>query len=182
MYAIASLPDPITEQAIRRLWDRFEQNCGITRATISPLPHFTWMGAEDYALEPLEDVLAEIARQIKPFSVLTSGLGIFTGLLPIVYVALVKDALLLDIQQLIWEKALQYSVDPNPHYQPRRWIPHITLAHKVDPIRLGCAIGDLAFQPIEHEILVDHFAIIYYLNHQGGIYTRFRLGTGEQFR
>lgn len=181
MYAIASLLDPATEKAVRQLWVRFEQNCDLTGATVSPLPHFTWMGAEEYALDPVEDALADIARQIRPFSVLTSGLGIFTGPLPIVYVSLVKDALLLDIQQVIWDKVIRYSVDPNPYYAPRRWIPHITLAHKVDPLRLGCAIGDLAFQPIEYEILVDHFAIIYYVNHQGGIYTRFRLGTGEQF-
>lgn len=182
MFAIASLLDPISELAIRDLWDRLETRCGLVGIKIAPLPHFSWQGADEYQIEKLEQILAETAGEMVPFVARTAGLGVFTGSQPVVYVPLVKDETLLRIHKILWERLEPYSVVPNGYYSPSRWVPHVTLAfHEVDAERLGCAVADIAFHKIEMKILVDHFAIIYQQDGISGVHNRFSFKTVSTF-
>ncbi|NLG96822.1 MAG: 2'-5' RNA ligase family protein [Chloroflexi bacterium] len=174
MYAIASLLDPVSDQTVRGLWERFEQNCGLSGVRATPFPHFSWMGADSFLFEPVEQILAEIASQTDPFIVYTAGLGIFTGPQPVVYIALEKSEQLLQLSRKIWNSIRPFAVVPNGHYQPDRWVPHITLAYReFEAAGLGCAIADIAFQQIELEIMVDHIAVIYQTEGVAGLKSRF---------
>jgi 2'-5' RNA ligase len=178
MYAIASLLDPISDKIVRDLWNRFEFNCGLTGIKITPLPHFSWMGAEEYQLGLVEGILEEEARRLNPFTVRAVGLGMFTGVRPVVYISLVKNEIMLRTNTLLWERLRPYTFGPNGYYHPTRWMPHITLAfHEADPDRLGCAVEDIAFQRIEFEIVVDHFAIIYQTEGNAGLHSQTAFGV-----
>lgn len=178
MLAIASLLDPISELAIRDLWDRLELRCGLVGIKTTPLPHFTWQGADDYQMKMVEQVLTETAEDMNPFVARTSGLGVFTGVQPVVYVPLVKDESLLRIHKMLWDRLEPYSVIPNGYYSPARWVPHITLAlHEVDAERLGCAVAEIAYHKIEMKILIDHFAVIYQQDGTSGLHNRFSFKT-----
>jgi 2'-5' RNA ligase len=177
MYAIASLLDLRSEQIVKELWERFEENCGLVGVKVAPLPHFSWQGADSYQMEPVEETLAEISAQLMPFHVRTAGLGIFTGPLPVVYIPLVKDEQLLNIHKMLWERLRPYAVVPNPYYDPSHWMPHITLAiRELEPERLACAVADIARLRIEFDIVVDHTAIIYQTGGKAGMKSTFKFG------
>lgn len=179
MYAIVSLLDEVSDQFVRQVWSRFEAACGLTGVQMAPLPHFSWQGAEFYQLEQAEQALAAQARQMQPFTVRADGLGVFTGPQPVIYIALVKGEALLKAHQSLWECLSPYTVNPNIYYQPARWIPHITLAlHEADAGKLGCAIADVAFQKVEFQFQVDHFAVLYQAEGQAGLHRRFPFGAG----
>lgn len=178
MYAIASLLDPEPAHAVETLWARFEMHCGLVGIKTAPLAHFTWVAAEGYEPTTVQRVLWEIASQVRPFRARTAGLGLFTGPLPVVYISLVKDEKLMALHKLLWERTLPYAITPNSHYDPSSWIPHVTLAlHEADAGQLGCAISDIAFQPIELEISVDHFAMLYQFDGHAGAQGRFDFGN-----
>lgn len=180
MYSIASLLDPAADQTVRALWERFEEHCGLTGIKITPMPHFSWMGAEAYQLNAVENLLAEKAAKMQPFSVQAAGLGMFTGARPVIYIAVVKNKTLLMAHSELWEALKPYATIPNGYYDPNRWMPHITLAFReLDPERLGCAIADMAFNKVEFKITVDHFAIIYQANGNAGLHSRFAFGEGN---
>ena len=174
MYAIASILDPKTDQDIRRLWEDFEVNCGLTGIKMTPIPHFSWQGADAYQLEPVEEILEELASNMSPFRVHAAGLGVFTGEQPVIYVPIVKNQGLFEIHRALWEAARPFAVVPNLHYDPDRWMPHITLAYRErDPARLGCAFATMISQRLELEIKVDHFAILYQTDGKAGLRNRF---------
>lgn len=179
MYSIASLLDPSADEIVRALWERFEEHCGLTGIKITPLPHFSWLGAEAYHLDAVEPLLTEQAAKMKPFTVQTAGLGMFTGPRPVVYIALVKNETLLDVHKALWESLRPHAEIPNGFYDPNRWMPHITLAFReIDPERLGCAVADIAFQKVDFKFTVDHFAVIYQANGNAGLHSRIAFGNG----
>src|SRR5512147_1176037 len=110
MYAIASLLDRESGQAVHHLWERFEASCGLTGIKFSPLAHFTWQGADTYQIGPVEAALAGLAGEIKPFRARATSLGVFTGSMPIVYLGLVKDAALLYLHHRLWERLRPYAI------------------------------------------------------------------------
>jgi 2'-5' RNA ligase len=177
MYSIASLLDPSSDQAVRSIWARFENECGLTGIKVTPLPHFSWQSADAYQVEPVGDALAKIAETMEPFSTLVTGLGIFTGPQPVIYLPIVKNPMLVDIHQILWDQLRPFAVVPNLHYDPERWLAHITLAyHETDPQRLGCAVVEAAMQPLSFEIYVDHFAILFQTDGRAGLHSRFEFG------
>ncbi len=110
MYAIASLLDSVSAYAVRGLWSRFETHCGLTGIKTTPLPHFSWLGAQEVQVGRVESVLSHIARQLRPFVARGAGLGIFTGPMPVLYVPLVKDAVIMEAHRRIWEGVLPFSI------------------------------------------------------------------------
>ena len=180
MFAIASLLDPVSGQAVQQFWKRFEVDCGLTGVKLWPLPHFSWQSAETLQFEPVENILREISRQVKPFHVCATNLGVFTGDKPIVYLGRVKNETLLHIHQMLWERLQPFTGGLNFYYNPENWIPHITLAlYDVEPDRLACAVSSIAFQKIEMEILIDNFAVLAHTADQSGLKSRF--GFSEEF-
>jgi 2'-5' RNA ligase len=173
MYAIASLLDPNSDAIIRSVWERFEAHCGLTGIRSTPLPHFSWQGAEGYQVEAVETELAKAAETVEPFFVHASGIGLFTGVRPVVYVALAKSQRMLTVHQMLWERINPLAMSPNDYYAPARWIPHITLAFReLDVDRLACAVEVIAFEKIEFEIRVDNLALIYTANGKAGLHCQ----------
>ncbi len=176
MLAIASLLDPIADQQIRNLWQLLEDKCGLYEIKTAPFPHYSWFGCEDLQWKPVRQKLNKISRSLDSFSVRTSGFGLFSGPVPVLFVSLVKTPELMEIHRKIWGSLEKYLIGASELYSPERWIPHITIAHgDLTPAKLYCAVQNLAFQPLEFEIKVNNISIIYHNEEGVGIKDRFDL-------
>lgn len=169
--AIVTTLQPPYSDEVQTLWQKFFQDCQVQFVLAKdPIPHFTWQAAESYEEQALDQVIREIARETRPFSVRTSGLGMFTGSMLVVYIAMVKTDALIDLQYRVWEKTQRCAHNVNHNYQPEVWIPHITLAY--DPlnyIALECVMKEIAGRRFEWEIPVEQLGVIY-------------AGKGSEFR
>ena len=58
-------------------------------------PPFLMAGTRTYVLARPEIGVQALARQARPFTIHTGGLGLFTGGKPIIYISIVKDELLM---------------------------------------------------------------------------------------
>ena len=161
MYGVVSLLDETHAGLIRGIWAELQDHCGLSGIRITPIPHFSWQIAEAYDRPRLEKALREIAREADPLKVTTTGLGLFTGANPVLYIPLVKDAEMVAFHASLWKAVAPYSINPSSFYAPHTWVPHITLAHGDTNARnLQCAIQRLAFGNHRWEFSVDNLALI----------------------
>jgi len=177
MFAIATLLDPYSDSLTRNFWQLLEKDCGLAGINTTPLPHFSWQGADDYSVDEVEQNLNEITSQLAPFSVRTAGLGLFTGSVPVLYLALVKTALLIEVHRTIWEMIGPLGTGLNRHYSPDLWMPHITIAYQdLTADNLACAVKNLIFVPVDLEIRVNQLALLYQIDSDTGVRSSFRFG------
>ncbi len=177
MEGIVSILDPLHYAQIERIWKELEIECGLCGIGITPIPHFSWQVAGNYDQQQLAPILRRMARSIKPFTVTISGLGIFSGENPVLYLALVKDELLLRLHKRIWERAKGTAEELSPFYAPQAWVPHITLAHgDINKENLACAIRLAGFQSFDWRIPIDNLALISQsenASHQASLHYKF---------
>jgi 2'-5' RNA ligase len=177
MFAIATLLDPNADTQTREFWQLLEKDCGLAGINTTPLPHFSWQGADDYQVDEVEQVLRQTTGQLAPFKARTAGLGLFTGLVPVLYLALVKTETLMDVHRLLWEGIGPLATGLNRHYSPDLWMPHITIAYQdLNADNLACAVKNLIFKPIDLEIQVDQLALLYQLDKDTGVKSHFPFG------
>lgn len=169
MNGIVSLLDPPAYAQVESIWQVLETECGLSGIKMTPLPHFSWQIAEDYDLEPIRKILEQFAQQTRPFPALASGLGIFTGSAPVLYIPVVKDDLLLRFHARLWEEIRANVAGSSSYYSPQAWMPHITLAYgDVDSRKLICAVETLALKTINLQLRVDNLALVYQVEDREG--------------
>jgi 2'-5' RNA ligase len=171
---VSLLPEPFYQQ-VEGIWQTLEGEAGLNGIRVTPYPHFSWQNAQDYDLERLQPILEQIASQTRPFAVRTSGIGLFCGEQPVIYIALVKTLELMRFHSMVWDSILGTSSAASPYYSPGNWVPHISLAYgDVTIENIGQTMKSLAFQSYAWEMQVDNFAYIY--EPQGAIgQIRFRI-------
>ncbi len=168
MYGVVTLLDAENLVRFSEVWDTLVRFCPAFNQQAAPLPHFSWHIAEGYDLLGLQRMLSEFVREARSFPARCSGLGVFTGATPIVYIRLVKDDRLAQLQRQIYEQIFPLSRAPSSFYTPEAWVPHISLTNDIeDPDLLACAIRNLAFNVYDWEIQVDHLTIGYQDDQQG---------------
>jgi len=161
MNGIASLLNDPQKTQIEAIWQELEEKCGLIGVRITPFPHFTYQVVEAYDQARLEPILQELAREAQPFMVHTTGLGLFTGEVPVIYLPLVKNDHLLHFHKVIWDRVKDVALGANPYYAPDIWVPHITLGYgDVTHFNLGCAMETLAFRNFNWQISVDNLTFI----------------------
>jgi hypothetical protein len=161
MHGIVSLLAEPYYSKVEELWRELELDCGLEGIKVTPIPHFSWQVARDYDLDLLRPVLKGIAASARPFYVRTSGLGMFSGPKPVVFINVVKTDEMLHLHKLVWERTHPCAQDISPFYAPEFWIPHITLAHNDLPWpTMSCAIQKLVFQTFNWKILVSSISVI----------------------
>lgn len=169
MHGIVSLLDPAYYSMVEAIWHELDSDCSLEGIKITPLPHFSWQIAEEYNLEQVKNILASLAASTQVFTVHTTGVGLFTGAVPVIYIPLVKDTHLITLHQLIWERVQNIARGLSPFYAPDAWMPHITLANRdVDQESLNCAMEKLAFRSFDWEIRIDHLALVHQGDEQEG--------------
>lgn len=178
MYGIASLLNAHNQARVESIWFELESFCGLVGVKQTPIPHFSWQIAEEYDFKQADEVLTRIARQTPAFFARTTGLALFTGLNPVVYIPLVRDMQLSTLHQELWEQLQPASRDLSPYYSPASWIPHITLAYgDVEPEKLACLMERLSSQDFQWEVEVDNLVYVFSTETEIGSYKRmYQLG------
>ncbi len=162
MHGIVSLLSSKYTEQVNTLWDELENRFDIRGVRVTPFPHFSWQIAESYQIDWIEATLHTIAERTQPFTVRTTGLGIFSGEHPVIYIPLIKTAELVAYHRLVWEALEENSEVLSPYYDPEHWVPHITLAFMdVTPQNVGPILQWLSFQTYNWEWQVDHLAFLH---------------------
>jgi 2'-5' RNA ligase len=161
MNGIASLLNDPYKTQIESIWQELEEKCGLIGVRITPFPHFTYQVVEAYDQARLEPILQELAREAQPFTVHTTGLGLFTGKVPVIYLPVVKNDLLLHFHKLLWDRTKEVAQGSSPYYAPDMWMPHITLGYgDVTHFNLGCAMEALTFRDFDWQIRINNLTFI----------------------
>ena len=102
MHGIVSLLDSDHNQQVEELWVELERRFSVRGVYITPYPHFSYHVAQDYDLDKTESVLERITSNITTFKVRTSGLSVFTGASPVLYIPAVRSLELTQLHEEIW--------------------------------------------------------------------------------
>ena len=108
-------------------------------------------------------MIRRLASETKRFTVRTTGIGVFSGPQPVIYIPVVKNKSLLNFHAHLWELITPTVIEdaPSPYYHPDHWMPHISLAYsdvKLDNI--GAVMARLAFETYNWEMEVNNIAYI----------------------
>lgn len=162
MHAIASLFDRKNDRFVRSLWKKLRDEFHVQGVYKTPFPHFSYQIASDYKFEYLEKPMEIIARQSKPFSVRAGGLGVFTGLAPVLYIPIVRTKQLSSFHELLIKRISSACSGSPVYYNAEFWVPHITIAQwDINEKNLPQIIGSLSKRELSFEIKVNNIAAIY---------------------
>ena len=156
MQGIVSLLDDPYAQIVHDIWDELKTKCGIAGTQVPQFPHFSYHVAGRYD-ETLRPLLKKIAAGQKTFKVNTAGLGIFNGGNPVVFVSLVRDSALSQFHESIYPVLSSTTTTSLAYYEPRMWMPHITLAQgDLTPQNLPDVIRVLNDRDFDWEISINN--------------------------
>src|SRR6266496_5002882 len=162
MHGIVSLLDHDHNQLVEEVWAELEQVFSVNGVYITPYPHFSYHVAQAYDVDKLEPILTRITSNITKFKVRTSGLGIFTGISPVLYIAVVRSLELTQLHEELWQEISPVSSGVQQYYNPDQWVPHITLGFgDINKDSLSQIIHFLAERDFKWEITVNNIALIY---------------------
>ena len=161
MITIASLLDKKANSATEEYWAMLEAKCQLTEINSVPFPHFSWFTASGIAHPALPELFEDVAKDLYVFTIQTTGLGVFTGKSPVIYLPLIKTRQLIEFHEIIWKRLSEFVQDLNYHYSPDSWVPHITLAYgDVSVPRLACAVQNLANIDLSTTIEISNIALL----------------------
>ncbi|MCB2178882.1 2'-5' RNA ligase family protein [bacterium] len=176
VYAVVAMFDELNTARVKGMWSQLAVECGLKAINATPFPHFSFHIAQSYDLEALDVQLRQIAAQTPPFSVRTTGLSVFTGPEPVVYVSLVASQPLLILHQRLWEQTSSLGERVSGHYRPGYWVPHITLANRdVTPEGVACIMRQYSAHPFTWEIHVSQLGVLSQRGSVGDIYEVYPL-------
>lgn len=125
-----------------------EQNISRYAEWLNYAPHITLVRLDDVAPESLIPIAEHFLREVQPITIMLGGLSLFSGSHPVLWLAPVSDMTLLDAHQKLCHALEPFSV--HEHYQPKKWMPHVTLAAGLDANKAVAAMSVLLpmFKPI----------------------------------
>ena len=162
MNAIVAMLDPTYERRVYDLWEELETKFKVRGVYVTPYPHFTFQGAASYHLDRLQTVFEQLAAGCEPFTVQTSGLGLFTGESPVLFIPVKRTPALNRMHERVWDAMQPLATDCNVLYNAAHWIPHITIGFgDMQPDVLSAICTYLADRDFDWEIEVNSIAFIH---------------------
>lgn len=170
MQAIATLINANSDLTATNLWQVLSHACNLNEIKIPLNPHFSWMVAERFNEESLQEAFVELIRKTEPFEVQTTGLGLFTGEKPILYLPIVKTEALMKLHSELWQTLFALGVNQNTVYQPSLWIPHVTVVGEgIAAQQLLCVLESIISLDLEMKIEVNNLSLIFSNQIEAGI-------------
>jgi 2'-5' RNA ligase len=158
---VVSLLDDDFNGHIEILWQKLEDRFGKETIQRTPYPHFSYHVADSYAEEQVSTALTDLINEMRPFTVRTAGLGMFTGDAPVLYIAMVRDPQLSELQKRIYDITEPHASDTFAYYHPQKWVPHITLLRGgLDSGSVSRVIEMLREENFHREIHIDKLALL----------------------
>jgi len=176
MDGIVSLLDTHHSAQVEQLWAELKREFGVSGVYITPFPHFSYHVAERYDTQALDGILDGVAATCAPFEVKASGLGIFNGKNPVLYIPVVRDARLDAVHTQLWPQITPIGVNAQVYYRSDYWLPHITIGFgDLTPASLGAISSYLAERAFNWTIPIDNFALIHVVDGKQQIFKRYPL-------
>lgn len=131
-------PDQNTEIVVREIWTELAEHHLPSADSGTPpghRPHASLIVADEMDVDAALDQLGELPTE--PIEVLIESFAIVKpGHL---LLNLTPTAQLLHEQARVHSLAVTHTTNPWPHYEPDRWLPHMTLARSLTPIQIAAA-------------------------------------------
>ncbi|SHJ60629.1 2'-5' RNA ligase [Hymenobacter daecheongensis DSM 21074] len=170
MLAITSVLSPHYAARINRLIKSLETKFGLNDVQATPEPHITYQLAGVRKLSALHAALRQVAAATPPFAVHTTGLGVFPGPNPTIYIPVLRTNELNQLHQRILAATAPLALRTDRFSGPECWLPHISLAlHDTTPALLGPVLQYLNQQTFNLKLPVDNLTI---LRQQGDLFLR----------
>ena len=162
MEGIVSLLDEHHYRLVEDLWAELAQEFSVNGVYITPYPHFSYcVVAQHYDLDTVTAVLKRITSNITTFQVRTTGLGIFTGASPVLYIPVVRNLELTQLHEELWHELSAAGSGVQEYYQPDQWIPHITIGFgDINRDNLPQIVCQLSERDFTWEFTVNNLALI----------------------
>ncbi|MCP4425982.1 MAG: 2'-5' RNA ligase family protein [Chloroflexi bacterium] len=174
MRGIVSLPNNQHTELIEALWAEMGHRFEVKMKGDTAVPHFSYHVAETYEIERLGGILEGIVRETAVFTIQATGIGIFPGETPIIYIPIARNPALAHLHERLWTAVEPISQASVIYYAPDSWLSHITLANgNVTPEKLGPVAEWLHSQNINWTLPVDNLAVI---SDENGRQMRYRFG------
>lgn len=158
---IVSLLDKPHFARVTELWREIQEQFGVGEPEAKAMPHISYHVAEKYEAEPLREILKEAASRQRPFTITATGIGIFPGQEPAVYIPVARNQELTTLHAWLWPRLTAISERPIAYYAPDYWFPHITLGHAdVTLEKWAPVITWLHQQQINWTITLDNFHVL----------------------
>ena len=179
MNAIVSILDKHHYQMVEDIWAKLERELAVRGVYNTPYPHFSYQIAQRYDVEQLELILQHFASNSTPFQVRTTGLGIFTGSYPILYIPVVRSPELTQFHQVLLSEISQTGFGIQDSYHSEQWIPHITIGTgDINKFNLPTIIRSLSKRNFNWEITINNIAFIHDTGTKQELRSRFDFKTG----
>lgn len=157
--AVCLLLDARGEAAVRDLWRRLE-DAGVptllTHTHGQHVPHLTYAALRDYDLDAVEQALTRLPTR-PPVDLHLDGFGTFRR--SRCWLAPALDPDLVGRQQRVVEAAVATGAELHRHYEPGRWLPHVTLAPRLH-LRDLATVAALVYDVLPLEVTADRVALI----------------------
>lgn len=162
MHGIVSLLDSAHDRLVEALWAELDEVCSVRGVYVTPFPHFSYHVAEQYEVDKLAEIVRQVARDTLSFRIRTTGLGMFTGAQPVLYLPVVRTSELSRLHHTLWHAIAPVSAGRVDYYQPDVWMPHITIGFgDVDVDSAAAAIRLLGARTYDWDIAIDNLTLVY---------------------
>ena len=162
--------DGETDAAIRRLWQIIE-DAGLPSSmpSLNYPPHLTLVACEDMDLDRLRAQLPAFVASHPPMLVQFSGLGIFNGRIPVIYLTVTVTQALLDLHARFETLAQVHLQGEGLYYRTGAWIPHVTLDQEFPLELTGAITNALLRHPLPKAGLLRELVLVDFATGQPGL-------------
>ncbi len=138
MFAITTLLTSPSADFINGLIKSLETEFGLDDVQATPDPHLTYQIVEPADLDVLKTALRRITADMKTFTAHATGLGMFPGESPVIYIPVLRSDALNALHHRVLDAAGPLCSRTDKFSEPALWLPHISLAlHDTTPELLG---------------------------------------------
>jgi hypothetical protein len=162
MHGVVSLLDHKHHQLVKDLWTELARELAVSGVYVPSYPHVSYQVARRYDVKSLEHILRRFAAGKTSFQVQASGLDIFTGPHPVLYIPVVRSPELTQFHEALWQEISSTGSGIEDYYRPAHWVPHITIGiGDMKKDNLSPIIRLLAERNFNWEMTVDNIALVY---------------------
>lgn len=135
-------------------------------------PHLTLLACEEIDLTGLKKAgFDEFMAAQAAVPVEFPGLGIFTGPLPVIYLAAAPAIRLLALHSAFWDLVAPFCRGLNEYYAPGTWVPHVTLDHTFPINQTGAIIQALLGMTIPAQGTLSFLHLMHLCDSPNALFT-----------
>lgn len=161
---VTTLSDPHRQQ-ILQLWQELKARFNVDHPGATCIPHFSYHISPEYDIDALKQILQETAVSTSPFTLKTTGIGIFSGENPVVYLPIGRTPQLQAVHNALWVRLPDIACGEAPesnYYNAFNWFPHVSLGQSnITTENLGAIVTWLNSQSLLWEIEVNNLILLH---------------------